>query len=291
MSSKKATVVLPTTGDRGALLPYSIGSIQSQTLDDIEIFVIGDGVSDETRKVVQQLQSGDGRIKFFDHPKHERRGEIYRHQALQEAKGEIVCYLCDRDLMLPNHLEMMGELLEEYNFVSTTFIAMRKNRDLFINQPIKYYGAASDNDPEQVQTGEIPLSTAAHTLNFYHELPYGWRITPKGLKTDVYMWKQFLTHQNCKAYSHIEPSILYFGRKLYPGDPVDARESELTYWAEKITNPAAVEELKKQALKGLLEDRMELRNRLSSLLLIKGFTIRELFPEILQRVSSLLKKP
>lgn len=292
MKSKiKATIMVPTTGDRGELLSYSIGSIQNQTIRDFEIFVMGDGVSDESREFIKKLQEEDSRIRFFDHPKHKSRGEPHRHEALQQAKGEIVCYLCDRDLMLPNHLETMAELLKEYNFVSTTFVAMRKNRDLFINQPIKYFGAASDNDSERVQTGEIPLSSAAHTLKLYHQLPHGWRTTPKGLKTDVYMWKQFLAHPECKAYSHIDPTILYFGRKIYPGDPVEDRSGELTYWSEKINDPTAIAELKKQALKGLLEDRLELRMKLNSTFLIKGFTIRELFPEILRKASNLLKKP
>ena len=53
MSSElAATVVLPTTGDRGPLLPYSVGSILSQTVRNIEVFIMGDGV---TVRRVRQL--------------------------------------------------------------------------------------------------------------------------------------------------------------------------------------------------------------------------------------------
>ena len=90
----KATVLVPTTKGRGVLLPYSIGSIQQQTIKEIEIFIIGDGVDEATREVIVDLMKVDNRIKFFDNPKGTRRGETYRHKALMEAaKGEIVCYL------------------------------------------------------------------------------------------------------------------------------------------------------------------------------------------------------
>lgn len=287
----RATVIIPTTGNRGKLLSYSVESVQHQSIQDIEIFIMGDGVTDDTRDIIEKLQYKDSRIRFFDHPKHESRGEPYRHQALQHARGEFVCYLCDRDLMLPHHLETVAELLNDYNFVSTTFITMRKNRKLFINHPIEYFGPALENKPEIVKSGQIPLSTAGHRLSFYHQLPYGWRTTPKGQKTDVYMWKQFLDHPKCNAYSHIEPTILYFGRKQYPGHPVEDRREEIAYWSRKIMDPEEIERIQAIALKGLLEDRLELRKKLNSLLLIKGFTILELFPKILQKVSNLLKKP
>ena len=115
----KATVLVPTSIDRGPLLPLSIGSIQRQTLREIEIFIIGDGVEEITRQQISDLIAQDPRIRFFDHPKHRRRGEPYRHAALQEARGEIVCYMCDRDLMLPDHVETMHRLLQGADFATT----------------------------------------------------------------------------------------------------------------------------------------------------------------------------
>lgn len=287
MSKLKATVVLPTTGDRGPLLPYSIGSIQHQTLDDIEIFVIGDGVSDATRKVVQKLQSEDSRIKFFDHPKHERRGEVYRHQALQEAKGEIVCYMCDRDLILPNHVETLYSLLQNYNFAFTAFIRVREDHSIMFDNYSKYFGPASEAPKKFVHRGNAALSSVGHTLAFYQQLPYGWRTTPEGQYTDVYMWKQFLAHPQCHAYSHDEATMLYFKRGNFPGAPVSEREKELKRWSEKISTEKGIEAIKKEALKGLMHDRLRLRLRVIStpLISIKGYDLRELSSQLLERLK------
>ena len=79
-----ATVMVPTTAGRGPLLPFSIGSILSQTVRDFELFIMGDGVDEATRRQIHDLMRRDARIRFFDYPKHERRGEPHRHAALAE---------------------------------------------------------------------------------------------------------------------------------------------------------------------------------------------------------------
>ena len=120
----EATVIIPTIAGRGPLLPYSVGSVLAQTVGQIEVFLIGDGIGDEDRRIIEELQSQDARIRFFDHNKHEGRGEPNRHTALAEALGRIVCYLCDRDLMLPNHIETMSALLETVDFAHTLISAI-----------------------------------------------------------------------------------------------------------------------------------------------------------------------
>jgi len=293
MSAKEATVIVPTTGNRGALLPYSVGSIQKQTVQEIEIFIIGDGVTDETRGIINKLGKEDSRITFFDHPKHERRGEPYRHQALQQAKGRMICYLCDRDLMLPYHLETMKDLLVDYNFASTTFIEVREDQSLNISQYIGYYGAASETKKGQFKAG-ISLSNTGHTLELYHQLPYGWRTTPKNKFTDIYMWSQFHSHPECNAYSHTEPTIMYFKRGHFPGASVAEREKELAHWAPVITSQKNIERIKAEAFKELLTERHKLREFKRDIskynILIRGFRVSEIHAKIFQKASRLLKK-
>src|SRR5262249_55905958 len=117
----KATVLIPTTGDRGPLLPYSVGNVLAQTIRDLEVFIIGDGLTDSSRQIVAELMKADDRIRFFDFPKHVRRGEPHRHEVLSGCRSEIVCYLCDRDLMLPHHVAAFLDLLKGSNFAHTLF--------------------------------------------------------------------------------------------------------------------------------------------------------------------------
>lgn len=289
MSKTEFTIILPTTGNRGALLPYSVGSIQNQTNQNFELFIIGDGVTEEAKKIIYNLKGEDPRITFFDHPKHERRGEVYRHQALKQAKGKYVAYICDRDLWLPKHLETMKRFLSDYNFVSTTFINVREDQSVNIGQYIGYYGAASEHKGAGNRVG-ISLSNACHTLDLYNRLPYGWRTTPKGKFTDIYMWAQFHSSALCNAYSHPCPTVLYFKRGHFPGISVSERQKELAVWSEKIKTPDDIQSLVDEAYKGLLLEWRELKNRSRSAVLIKGNKLKDVPGKIIQKVSSRLKK-
>ena len=51
-------VIVPTH-DHAATLPFSIGSITAQTVADLDIVIIGDGVGDDTRDAVADLRRDD----------------------------------------------------------------------------------------------------------------------------------------------------------------------------------------------------------------------------------------
>lgn len=257
MSCCLATIIIPTTGDRGSLLIHSIKSVQNQEVNEIEIFIIGDGVEDKTKKIVYDLISTDNRISFFDYPKHVRRGEIYRHEVLQKANGRSIFYLCDRDLMLPNHISYLLKILDKYNFVSSTFIDVKRNQTLNIDQFTGYFGSGENLTLVERLTGS--LSCIAHTKEMYFALDYGWRTTPLNQYTDVYMWEQFLDHEKCRPFSSPWPTILYFKRGAYPGDPIDIRAEELSIWSSRLSKSDGISNIMFQALSGLLLERRKIR--------------------------------
>lgn len=264
MTPCQATVIIPTTGNRGELLRYSVASVLNQSMRDIEILIVGDGVSAEARKVIAGLKKSDPRIVFYDFPKQERRGEPYRHEVIKQSRGRNIFYLCDRDLMLPYHLDVLGSLLQTYNFASTTFVDVKKDKSLNIDQHAGYFGPGSHVDVDQRWVGT--LSCVGHTRELYDRLPFGWRTTPAGEYTDNYMWKQFVAHPDCNTYSAVNPTILYFKRGDHPGDPVEMRARELAYWYKVISTQQGVDNVNATALAGLLLERQSLRNFRDSVL-------------------------
>ena len=267
----KATVIVPTHGDRGPLLPHSLGSVLNQTESDLEIFVFGDGVSDDTRRVIQSLQQGDERIRFFDDPKDGRRGEARRHRHLREARGDIVCYLCDRDLMLPDHIDIMHGLLQQHNFAHTLMARIVPDGRVLLN--MRRYNLQRKADVDWIvapeRTYSLGLSVVAHTLEHYRELPHGWRETPSNVMTDHYMWAQFLVHPHNRPVSSDELSILYFPRGYAPGAPsrtVSQWLDEFAAWESLLADPAALqgfrEGVTRRALAPHLRAMEVFRNRL-----------------------------
>jgi glycosyltransferase involved in cell wall biosynthesis len=251
----KATIVLPTTRARKEVLPFSVGSILRQTISEIELFIIGDGVDAETRSVIQALADSDNRIRFFDHPKGESRGELYRHKALTEhARGEIVCYLLDRDLMLPDHVEKMYDNLKRVNFCSHAALSILKDNtiEILLKYYIGNYEGGMKENASLVRRAEIQLSLVGHTLAFYKQLPFGWRITPPGQYTDRYMWQQFAVHKNFRFASTVDITILYFKRDDHPGWPAKDRARDMKPYFELLDSKTEIENLKKKALANLM---------------------------------------
>src|SRR5215210_672377 len=52
----------------------------------------------------------------------------------------------------------------------------------------------------------VALSSGAHTTEMYRRLPHGWRTTPAGIPTDLYMWQQFLSNPRCRATGGTRPT-------------------------------------------------------------------------------------
>lgn len=195
MSIVKATVVIPTH-NHGSTLFASVASVLNQTEKQFEIFIVGDAVTTDTRMVIQQLLETDSRIRFFDNlEKSPRTGEVYRNHALKFAKGEIICYLCDDDLWMPNHIESMYQILQYADFAHSLPMYLDANNmyrifPLDLSKPFYFNRQLGGQSL-------IALSYAAHTRKSYEKLPYGWRSTPKDVYTDFYMWQQFFDQEHC----------------------------------------------------------------------------------------------
>jgi len=257
----RATILIPTMAGRGPVLPLSVGSVLSQTIRNIEVFIIGDGVCDETRAVIRDLVSRDDRVRFFDYPEHPSRGEPNRHEVLsREARGDIVCYMCDRDLYLPTHVERMLELLEDADFAHTlSFDILPDERFRFKTE----MDIARSDDRAWILEGwtagnGIPLSIAGHTLELYRQLPHGWRETPPGLYTDIYMWEQILAEPSCRAVSDYRPTVLYFPSYLRRGWTVKRRKQELEGWTARMADDAWIEHFLLDVIDALGRDRLRL---------------------------------
>ena len=170
-----ATVIIPTY-DHGPTLRPALASALAQSVADIEVFVIGDGVPEVTREIMSAFARSDERVRFFDHPKGPRNGELYRHEALKEARGEIVCYLSDDDLWFPEHVETMQKLLDGHDFANS--LPVHATVEAVVASLVVDLGDPRFPNRMVGGTSFIPLSCGAHTLDAYRRLPVGWSTTP-----------------------------------------------------------------------------------------------------------------
>jgi glycosyltransferase involved in cell wall biosynthesis len=232
----RATVLVPTH-DHGATLRYSVGSALRQTVGEIEVFIVGDGMPDHAREVAVELEQADERVRLFDNPKGERLGELHRHRVLSEAPAPVVLYLSDDDLWFPEHVETMLATLES------------SGADFVHASPIWQMGDGTHyrwivdlaQEPYRRLIFEgmnrLALSSAGHTLEAYRRLPHGWRPAPPDQYSDAWMWRQFAEQPGVTFVCTTAPTVLHLPSSVRPGWSAEQRLSELASAAEILADP------------------------------------------------------
>src|ERR1700749_2632679 len=81
----------------GAYLPSTLKSLQEQSFDRWECWVIDDGSTDDTREVVNNFSQSDPRFKYYHQ---ENAGQpTARNTGLQKAHGFFIQFLDADDLL------------------------------------------------------------------------------------------------------------------------------------------------------------------------------------------------
>ena len=190
-SMKKSHVIIPTHSAHDTLA-FAVLSAINQSLPPYRVTIIGDGVTSQVRKVAEELARNFTEVEFLDNPKLENRGEKHRDWVIKASDADFISYLCDDDLFMPNHLEIMSKHLEEFDFVHPrpTFFSPRGTVS-FLLSGIESQEIRSWHSLEP-RYNTISLTGASHTRHSYLSLNQGWSAAPPRMWTDLYMWVKFL---------------------------------------------------------------------------------------------------
>lgn len=112
----RVSVVTPTY-NRAHHLTQTINSVLYQTYRDLEVIVVDDGSTDETRDVVQQF--ANCRIKYIYQENQER--SVARNTGIKTSEGEYIAFLDSDDLWLPNKLEVQVPILDRQDRVGLVY--------------------------------------------------------------------------------------------------------------------------------------------------------------------------
>jgi len=235
-----ATILIPTHR-HALLLPLALRSALAQRDAAVEVFVVGDGVEDDTRAALEPFLA-DRRVRFFDRPKGERYGERHRHEALQEADGALVCYLSDDDLLLPGHVAEMRRLLEHADFAHSAPVRIHPDGTIEY-RPVDLHRPEFLTLALAGRVNPTGLTGASHSRSLYERLPQGWRPAPEGVPTDIYMWRQIFAMPGFRGSSGTRVTALNFPDPAWRGVEPGVRAAELESWLARIAGPGGEEEL------------------------------------------------
>lgn len=198
-------MLLPTH-NRADVLPFAIGSVLAQTEADFELLIVADGCTDSTADVVASFT--DPRIRFFDLPKAPHFGYANRNVALREARGRLVAYAPHDDLLLPDHLALMADLLERTGAVWGYSRPLWVSTDGIVVPFCTNLHLADELQTFLQRTNSIPTCCVAHTRAAMDSVG-GW---PEDIPVggDWLLWRRIYYDNGGRVAYLRQPTSLHF---------------------------------------------------------------------------------
>ena len=241
-ASARVLVIIPTHNHPGTLAT-AVQSVQNQTVSDIRIVVIGDGVNDDTRDVMATIVRADERVSFLDLPKTARHGEEYRDEAIRSSSEEVIAYLCDDDLMFPQHLEHLMSVLDGHDFANSLPVFIWADGSLrVIPGDLANPSSVLWHLDSETMRNSVSLSGVVHTRSSYERLPVGWRSAPVGRWTDHYMWHQYFSLPGFSGATAKISTTAKFPASSTPGLDPDVTAANIRRFANDMAQPSFFDE-------------------------------------------------
>jgi hypothetical protein len=117
--------IVLATYNRAALLPLALDSALAQNYSDLEVLVMDDGSTDETREVLAGYarRFPPERFRFESHSNMGQARTLNRGYEL--ARGELIGYLSDDDLVAPGLVSALARTLAERSDAAAAYPAYR----------------------------------------------------------------------------------------------------------------------------------------------------------------------
>ena len=161
--------VVIATYDRGRHILPSVHSVLRQSLQDFELFIIGDGCTDDTGQVLEPLLSD--RVRWINLSSRGGSQSFPNNAGLSAARGKFVAYIGHDDIWASDHLKCLREV-----FLADNDVDFVVSGCLFHGPPDSEDFEVTgifDNDSAKFEHF-FPPSSFAHKLSVIERIG-GWR--------------------------------------------------------------------------------------------------------------------
>jgi GT2 family glycosyltransferase len=207
--STRFTIAIPTHDRRETVL-LAVASALMQTRPAEQILVLCDGCTDGTADAVRCLR--DARVEAIELPKSPGYAYAHRNRSLRLARGEVITWLGDDDLLLPDHLERVGEYWDTglVDLVQTPAVAVEED-DSTVWLGLDW--SVPGHLRTLMSTNTNPMSSVSVRVDAAIEVG-GWDPSLPG-GGDWDLWKRLIA-AGARTAMTSEPTVLHFratGRK------------------------------------------------------------------------------
>jgi glycosyltransferase involved in cell wall biosynthesis len=236
--STRFTVAIPTHNRRETLL-LALRGVLAQTRPPEQVLVLCDGCTDGSADAVRGL--GDARVDAIELPKLSGYAYAHRNVSLAMACGEAIMWLGDDDLLLPDHLERVGECWDTgvVDLVQTPAVAVEADEStawLGLDWSLPVHLRT------MMRTNTSPMSSVTVRVEMALAVG-GWdERLPRGGDWDL--WKRLIAGGARTAMTG-EPTVLHF-RATGRDQAWPLRVRQNADWSARLLDPAALAQLRVQ---------------------------------------------
>lgn len=170
------SIILPVF-NRGALVVEALNSINAQTYRPIELIIVDDGSTDNTKEVIQKWieeEKEEGITAKYIYQSNSGPSEA-RNRGIKEISGQYVQFFDSDDVLYPERLSILVDTFrqEKCDFIQTGFDGFNADTGEIIE---KHFGRQGDNLIEAALFGHLWANTlrSAFTSSLVRQIE-GWR--------------------------------------------------------------------------------------------------------------------
>lgn len=179
------TVIMPTH-NQATFIAGAIRSLQLQTFEKWELFIINDGSTDNTNQMVHPFLKDD-RIKYFINPQNMGLGACL-NIGIERSSYLLIGYLPSDDLYFKDHL-------------SSLFLTLKKNPEAILAcSGLKYYSINTDKDSTSMFSETQGANLHIQLVQVVHKKTLDrWSDRNQMVTSDLYemFWKKIETQGEC----------------------------------------------------------------------------------------------
>ena len=105
--------VLMSSYNHEKYLSQAIESVLNQTFNDLELIIVDDASTDNSKKIIERYQANDRRLHAFFHDKNQGIPRT-ANDGLREAKGKFISFIGSDDVWLPHKLEKQLSIIKKH---------------------------------------------------------------------------------------------------------------------------------------------------------------------------------